>query len=272
MISLARVIDINEQKRIMLIMMDYIDSFCRSNNIKYFLYGGSLIGAIRHKGYIPWDDDIDICMMRQDYDKFLAIFSDPNNRYRLITPETNPGYYLPTAKVYDDATILKEKVSAGVPIGVFIDVFPLDYSFDDYNEACSFGKKVGFYRKIVDIKNITLDTKRKILKNILLLFLKVLVVPFTRKYAIKKICSLSEKYKTKPTKYVGQFTKMTYESREIYDSKWFENALDVTFEGRQYSIPKEYDLVLKTEFGDYMKLPPKEKQVTHHVNVAWWRE
>ena len=269
---MQRVIDLDEQKQIMLTMMDYIDTFCRANDIKYFLYGGSLIGAIRHKGYIPWDDDIDICMMRQDYDKFLSTFADPSGRYRLLTPDTNSAYYLPTAKVYDDATVLKEAVSGGIPIGVFIDVFPLDYCSDNYDETCAYGKKVGFYRKIVDIKNVAINKKRNSSKNITLFLLKVLTGLLPRRWAIKRICFLSEQFKSKKSKYVGQFTKMTYESREVYESEWFDISIDAPFEGRQYSIPDDYDNVLKTEFGDYMKLPPKDKQVTHHVNNAWWKE
>ena len=268
---MPRTIDIVERKQIMLVMMDWIDSFCRANTIKYFLYGGSLIGAIRHKGYIPWDDDIDICMMRADYDRFLFLFNDPDGRYRLITPDNNSAYYLPTAKVYDDTTVLSERISNGIPIGVYIDVFPLDYCSDDFQKACSYGKRIGIYRKIVDIKNISIDPKRSMIKNAALILFKVLVAPFSRRFAIKRICFLSERRKNKPSKYVGQFTKMTYASREIYESKWFDVALNGTFEGRDYIIPKEYDNVLRTEYGEYMVLPPKEKQVTHHVSDAWWK-
>jgi len=269
---MKRIIELPEKKRIMLTIMDYIDDFCRNNNINYFLYGGSLIGAIRHKGYIPWDDDIDICMMRQDYDKFLSLFTDPQNRYCLISPSNNSDYYLPTAKVYDSATVLNERVPNGIDIGIFIDVFPLDYCSDEYKETCQYGKKIGFYRKIVNIKNLSYTKNRSVVKNGILFFLKLLVGVIPKRTAINKICRLSERYKSKPSKYVGQFTKMTYESREIYESRWFDVAIDGFFEGRSYYIPKDYDEVLKTEYGEYMKLPPKEKQITHHGNDAWWRE
>ena len=265
-------IEIDEQKAIMLAMMDYIDSFCKENHIQYFLYGGSLIGAVRHQGYIPWDDDIDICMMRKDYDVFLSQFNDPNNRYCLVSPENNPAFYLPTAKIYDSATVLNERVPGGINIGVFIDVFPLDYCSDDYTQTCKFGRKIGKYRKIVDVKNISITKKRKWGRNAILLCLKVLVWPMPKRFAIKRISKLSSQYKHSATTYVGQFTKMTYESREIYEAKWFDESIEADFEKRKYSIPKDYDSVLKTEFGDYMKLPPKEKQITHHGNDAWWRE
>ena len=85
------------------------------------------------------------------------------------------------------------------------------------------------------------------------------------------MCNLSESHKDIKTKYVGQFTQMTYESREIYESCWFTEAITCDFEGRKYSIPMQYDNVLKTEFGDYMKLPPAEKQIPHHGNNTWWK-
>lgn len=269
---MTKIIDLNEQKSIMLEMMDYIDSFCKENNIRYYLYGGSLIGAIRHQGYIPWDDDIDICMMREDYDRFLVAFEDPNKRYCLVSPENNSSYYLPTAKVYDSATVLSERVPGGINIGVFIDVFPLDYCSDDYDITCKYGNKIGRYRKIVDIKNISFSSERKWIKNAALLFLKLFTCLIPRRFAIHRIVKLSSKYKNTVTKYVGQFTKMTYESREVYEAKWFDETVDSEFEGRKYTIPKDYDKVLKTEFGDYMKLPPKEKQISHHVSDAWWKE
>lgn len=268
---MGRIIELSERKLIMLEMMDYIDSFCRKNNIKYFLYGGSLIGAIRHNGYIPWDDDIDICMLREDYDRFLGTFSDPSKRYCLITPDNNAKFYLPTAKVYDDYTILNEGVPSGIDIGVFIDVFPLDFCSNEYKATCKYGSRIGFFRKILNIKNISISKQRKLYKNIILLLLKLSVLPFNKQYVIKKISNLSSKFKTNKTKYIGQFTKMTYESREIYETAWFDNVIDVSFEGHIFCAPEEYDRVLRAEFGEYMKLPPKEKQISHHGCDAWWK-
>ena len=268
---MSRVIEIEEQKKIMLAMMDYIDTFCKKNHIRYFLYGGSLIGAIRHQGFIPWDDDIDICMMRKDYDLFLSMFEDQSGRYCLISPANNPAFYLPTAKVYDSATVLNERVPGGIDIGVFIDVFPLDYYSDDYTQTCKYGNKIGRYRKIVDIKNIAISKRRKMNRNAALLCLKALVWPIPKRFAIKRILNLSSKYKQGDTKYVGQFTKMIYSSNEIFESEWFNESIDASFENRIYCIPKEYDKVLKNIYGDYLKMPPKDKQVTHHSNYAWWK-
>ena len=264
-------IDIEEQKEIMLSMMDNIDSFCRNNGIKYFLYGGSLIGAVRHGGYIPWDDDIDICMLRDDYDRFLSSYNDSKGRYLLIHPGNNKNYYLPTAKVYDDYTILDEKIPGGMKIGIYIDIFPLDYSYDDYDMACRYGNKIGFFRKIIRIKNVPILQNRRFYKNAILYALKLLVSFIPKRYAIDRVCMLSSAFRGKKSKYVGQFTQMTYESKEIYETDWFNEAIDHDFEGREYCIPVLYDDVLKKEFGDYMTLPPKEKQIPHHGNNTWWK-
>ena len=268
---MKRLISIEEKKKIMLRMMDYIDKFCKENKIRYFLYGGTLIGAIRHKGYIPWDDDIDICMLREDFDRFISTFHDTEGRYRVISSE-NMKYYIATPKVIDCNTVLYENVANGTEIGVFIDVFPLDSCFDDFTLAERYANIIGKYRNVVTIKNLLFTKDRSAVKNFALLLAKIGVLFIPRRYAIKKIEELSKKYKYKETKYVGQFTTMTYGSREIYERVWFSNTIDVPFEDSFFSAPKDYNNVLKTEFGNYMKLPPKEKQITHHSNEAWWRE
>lgn len=269
---MKKYISLNEKKIIMLSIMDYIDLFCKEHNIKYFLYGGSLIGAIRHKGYIPWDDDIDICMLRKDYDRFISEFLDEKGRYSLISAENDRNYYSQIAKVYDSFTVLEENVSGKIPIGVYIDVFPLDNGSNNYNSTCKYGTMIGLFRKIVDVKNIKLNKNRSVTKNLLLTLSKTLLFPVSKHFAINMILYLSNKIKNSKSKYVAQFTKMTYDSKEIYERNWFDKAVYVQFEDRKYCIPKAYDKVLKTEYGDYMKLPPVEKQVSHHGNEAWWKE
>jgi lipopolysaccharide cholinephosphotransferase len=121
-----RTITSDELRSIQLDLLQKTADFCEANGIRYFLCGGTLLGAIRHKGYIPWDDDIDIAMPRTDYDRFCMTFNQPNSKYRVKSLSTHPDYNNAFAKVYDDRTMLKELHYKGIHFGVYIDVLPVD--------------------------------------------------------------------------------------------------------------------------------------------------
>ena len=115
-----------ELKTIQLDLLQKTADFCEQNGLRYFLCGGTLLGAIRHKGYIPWDDDIDIAMPRPDYDRFCMTFNQPNSVYRVKSLFTHPNYICAFAKVYDNRTLLKELHYKGIHFGVYIDILPVD--------------------------------------------------------------------------------------------------------------------------------------------------
>lgn len=118
--------DIEEIKKIQLEILKYVDQFCSQNNIKYALGYGTLIGAVRHKGFIPWDDDIDIIMRRNDYNRFIELFSKETGRYKVWSHNLQTDYPIPYAKVTDEKTLKLEGTNYYVERGVDIDVFPLD--------------------------------------------------------------------------------------------------------------------------------------------------
>lgn len=118
---------IDELKFISYNILKFVADFCEINNIKYYLFAGTLLGAIRHEGFIPWDDDIDIAIPRDDYEKFIIEFDRNNDvNYKVLSIENSNKYYLPYAKVIDNRTLLFEDGKESMPIGVFIDIFPLD--------------------------------------------------------------------------------------------------------------------------------------------------
>ena len=118
-------LSLEEKKKILVSILSEVHNFCDENNLKYFLPGGTLIGAVRHKGFIPWDDDIDIYMPRNDYEKFLCEFNKESERYQVISLKTD-GYYLPFGKVIDTKTVLIENVDSDYKMGIYLDIFPLD--------------------------------------------------------------------------------------------------------------------------------------------------
>ena len=121
-----REITLAEKKQLMLSVMDEIDAFCRENGLTYFLVGGTLLGAVRHKGFIPWDDDMDIGLPRKDYERLIREFRSGSGKVRVFDFRNKEDYFWPSAKAVAENTVLYELDDRKHPIGVFIDVFPFD--------------------------------------------------------------------------------------------------------------------------------------------------
>ena len=260
-------------KKIQLIELDMLKAFvnvCAELKLKYFLAGGTLLGAIRHNGFIPWDDDIDVIMPREDYEKFLekgqALLE---KKYFIQNYKTDPEFVLNFTKIRNSETTFIEKTSKNRNInhGIYIDIFPLD----------------GFPRKKVDyIKTKIFDTlygyqvdkyffyEEKIKENFFKhIAKKIFSDMLYRKKSLREIQDKKEKmykkYKYTDSENIISYCGM-YGKKEIMPKKYFGEGKKVLFEGIEVIAPQEYDLYLKQFYGDYMKLPPKEQQVTHHYN------
>lgn len=259
-----------ELKLLQLNILKEVHTFCKKNKIRYFLGYGSLIGAIRHKGYIPWDDDIDIIMPRPDYDKFIRIFNTRN--LIVIAPEINLNYYAPYANVYDSRTILIEETIShrGFDLGVKIDVFPIDAVPLDLSKYNQYSKKMEYYNKILRIKRIKL-LKVKGLKSKVKLAIQKIIYGF-RKYSTIQNCIISmaksEKYDN--SKYVDLAVFPVYK-RKRFEKTLLDSFFKVEFEGNLFNAPIGYDKYLRIIYDDYMQLPPKEKQFPHHAFTAYWK-
>lgn len=265
-------ISMEEQKEIMLNIMDYIHEFCKEKKIRYYMIGGTLLGAVRHKGFIPWDDDIDIGLKRDDYEYFVREFNNKHSdEFVLVNNETLAGYHLPQAKVISKKTILQENVPHSPQIGVFVDVFPLDYCPSPYENACRFLKEANIYRNIMSIKNVPVSRERGLIRNAIILAGHVFLGFIPRHRINERINTISSKYlNSNERSFVAEMTTNPYGEKEIYKSEWFGEPVELEFENRFYYAPSDYRNVLKKTFGDYMKLPPVEKRITHHNNNVWW--
>jgi len=260
-----REINIDELKQIQLNILKQVHDFCEKNSIKYFLTYGTLIGAVRHRGYIPWDDDVDICMPRQDYDLFVKNFGD--GRFEVLNFEKDKSCWIPYSKVIDNSTSLIEETSNRYRNSINIDVFPIDGIQNDYGLL----KKQMILHKLVDFKVVKLNRKRNLFKNSILLLGKCILSVIPTSYFIRQMIKNSKKYNyTRSDKvccvaFGSKFNKPV-------DEAIFKEGVLKEFEGNNFFVPIGYDAYLKSVFGDYMQLPPENKRVSHHAFKAWWKE
>lgn len=265
-----REIDIEELKQLQLQILISVDAFCKANGIEYSLAAGTLIGAIRHKGYIPWDDDIDICMTRPNYDRFLKSFNGAYDHLHVLAPEITMNYYAPYANVCDKRTILDEGKNGhhGIEIGVKIDIFPIDGVSRDLQEYRKMCNKAYKYIRILSIKNLILH-KMNTRTKIKAVIGKVLYM-FSSYHSLQdKIhrLALENGYLESDFASLVVFDPIAFRAPRIV----FDTYEDIVFEEYSFRTVKEKDLFMRLRYGDYMKLPPEDQRIPHHGFTAYWK-
>lgn len=260
--------NIKEVQKISLDILKYIDKVCKENNIKYSICGGTLLGAIRHKGFIPWDDDIDIFMLRQDYDKFLKIMDEnakTNQKYKALHFSNNcPNYFYRFTKVVDLDTVLTESTFiTPKDMGVFVDIFPLDdIDMSNIKKIIKKNKRLAILLGISANKKAGIKTDgiaKKIAKFIISFYAK----PMGWKHWTQKSEKLATSFNNKGYDHIHAFSG-AYGIKDIFEKSMFDELVEVEFEKNKFPAIKEWDKYLKQLYGNYMQLPPKEKQITHH--------
>lgn len=230
------------------------DSFCSKNNLKYYLAYGTLLGAVRHKGFIPWDDDIDVVMFREDYDKFIELVNSNNinENFKFICVE-NGTWEEPIGKIIDINT--RAYYSSKKNIGIWIDIFPLDY----YNKRLF--KINAILRRFIIAKGTEkFNFKNK--KDIAKFILKIISFPISLMSMSKNINSSSKK--SKKSSVVANMV-MAYKNDYMNLADLEQGQIE--FEGHIFMTFKDTDKYLKRIYGDYMKLPPENKRRTHQMNA-----
>lgn len=262
----------DELKHVQLDILKHVDGFCRKHSIRYFMSGGSLIGAVRHKGFIPWDDDIDIMMLRPDYEKFIAEYSEKDSScYRVHSSRLDSHFTLPYAKVDDSRTVLTEHIEHPLSLGVNIDIFPIDILPDDHLER----KRIYDYFKkqmmLFNLKQVAVSRNRNLFKNCLLVISHFLLRPMSLHAIVQKIENNAIKYKDCDSSHHCGVVVWGYGIREVNLLSNYSSSIDVPFEDMMVPVPVGYDNYLQGVYGDYMQLPPEEKRITHHDFEAWWK-
>lgn len=260
---------LQELKSIEFEILKMFDAFCKENNIRYYLAFGTLLGAIRYKKFIPWDDDVDVLVPRDDYDRLIKLFKD-SEKYQLFAFEKNSKYPFPFAKLCDMTTRKIETVyNTGITLGVDIDIFPLDAFDSDLEKAkneCSC--IMGYMRRLGYTKANKPDTNSPI-KFAIWSAILVGYRMVGAKYYVQKIIGECRKEKLGDSAYVGAKAWCIWGERGIIPARAFEDSVDVEFEGQMFPAPVGYDEYLTCLYGDYLPEPPKEKQKTHHYFRAY---
>lgn len=244
-----------------------VKRICEKHNIKYFLIAGTLLGAVRHGGFIPWDDDMDIGMLREDYERFVDVCkSDLDSKYFLQTWNTDMEYPLSYAKIRLNGTHFVEKFSENSKIhnGIFIDIFPFDSVPDNENIANKLEQKYRLYTRLLWIKKgMGTDMKKQSAKQFLRYYIFRLYSLFFSYKAIKrKFASLQIKYNYMHTKRIVTNGAYGYK-KETISRKFAENLAPIIFEGEEFMSFADYDGYLTYFYGDFMQLPPEEKRGGH---------
>lgn len=261
-------IGLEELKAIQLDILKDVHDFCVKNGINYYLGYGTLIGAIRHNGFIPWDDDIDICMPRTDYAKFMASYNNRKDTpFRFISMESDKRYSLPFGKVFHSGTEMRETMYSADVYGVYIDVFPIDGCDADGHSI----KLAMTLHRLLNTKKAVIGPQRTFAKNCLLCLGKVVLAFTSTRAILNEFKKLSERNEYDRSDCVACLMDTCYGSRELFPKEWMLKTEDHTFEGFYFKVPVMYDAMLKCLYGDYMSLPPEEKRVSTHSFVAYWK-
>lgn len=261
-------ISLREVQLAQLGILERITKFIDENNLRYSLEGGTLIGAIRHKGFIPWDDDIDIMMPRPDYDKFIELYikNNPYEELMICCPE-NKTSFQPFCKIVDKRIqIIDESVCDQETRFLWIDIFPIDGIPEEQSKINQIVRKNIIYNKLLYIHQYKTDysNKSELIKNILRSCLR----PFSMLIDANTVIKNCTKYDFNICKYVKNLVWTSHYNVKI-PKKYFDEFVEVEFEGKYYKVIKEYDNYLTMVYGDYMKLPPEHERTSH--NIKAWR-
>jgi lipopolysaccharide cholinephosphotransferase len=257
-----------ELKEICVKVLDKFDQICKENNFRYSIYYGTLIGAVRHQGFIPWDDDVDVIMPREDYEKLMAMQYDDGN-YEIKNYSYTKDYFYPFAKMIDKNTLLIEKHRCEKNMGVYIDIFPCDY-VDNYGNG--FDKDISKALKgRMFINHLGGSTDREQSKNIFHYYLKIIAHKIMNPFKINLIKKFDTQFIKDNGDYGINFVNNFDGESQLIKTKYWDSLIPMKFENIEVMGFADYDAILSKKYGDYMQIPPESAQISHHGFVAYYK-
>lgn len=270
---MKKITDLAERQKIALDVLLFFKFFCQENNIQFFLAYGTLLGAVRHKGFIPWDDDVDVMLTRTEYEKFISVWSNDKHPYfKFMSMDTDKDYFAPLAKMYDDRTVLIQEYGQieKKKYGIYIDVYVIDRLPDDFDVASA------LYVKCQKVRNQWGMAVRKYSAPSKSFVNKIGRIPYMAyckcigsKFFMKKYNEMAQTYNRQSTAHSGIILYGEGIKKEYFQDKMFSKPSTVVFEGTEFSAPSDVDYYLTQMYGDYMKLPPEEERKVHPSKVYW---
>lgn len=256
-----------EQLKYMLLeMLAWFHEFCQTHQLCYYILGGTMLGAVRHQGFIPWDDDIDLGMPRADYLRLRQIMEKQSQgRYILETPDSElPDYFYPGSKLYDTRTTLVEHNRYQIKRGIFLDIFPLDGIGDTREEAWKRFEPIRRKRNLLLTLTTGIRQGRSDLKNLAVLLMRAMPDwVISKKKLLHSLDRTCASWDFDCCQWVGNLVGNWME-RELMPRSVLGEPTLYRFEGLWVYGPEQYDAYLTALYGDWRQLPPVEKRVSHH--------
>lgn len=250
-------------------VLGWFHDFCQKNRLKYYIIAGTLLGAVRHKGFIPWDDDIDVGMPRPDYEKLRSMAKEKQDgRFRFEFPSLdNKEYPYTYGKVYDTTTTFNEKLRKIVRRGIYLDIFPIDGIGDDKETAIKNYKSIKWRINLNSMISCAFLKRRSLKKNLAIAVGRVISPLFVRKRKlVKKIDDLCKRYDFESSKIVSNLLGGSG-AKGMMPKEYFGEPTLIQFESLTVYGLQQPEKYLSSMYGDYMTLPPEDKRVSLHDSV-----
>ena len=268
------IVNINEIQYVLGDILKYFKTVCEENNLNFILSNGTMLGAVKYNGFIPWDDDADVFMPREDYDVLQKVLSNQNSHYKLISRETEPCCKLTYSKLIDTRTLLVESnADFGVELGLFLDIFPIDNWHSNRRIAKLQAVYSELLKRLMVAANIQrFDAKGSFIKKFILFIIwkagQIIGYEKTRMLNDKLVKS----NRKMQSAYKGNVVWTCYSSKEVIPADVFEKTIMVNFGKEKYPVPAEYDTYLSSLYGDWRRELPVDKQKSNHKIKAWWKD